>query len=92
MEKKMTDTRDPLEKAVDRSANWKRHFDLSERITRAESDVRRLLKPWRAVDAQDWQYLVSVIPDGGRGRFWKAVLGEMRAALENRAETSTPER
>lgn len=43
--------------------------------------LRALRRAFRAVDDQDWQYIVSVIPDGGRGRFWKAVLGEARAAL-----------
>jgi hypothetical protein len=40
-----------------------------------------LLNPWRAVDDQDWDYLLGLIPDGGRGRFWKAVFAEQRAAI-----------
>ncbi len=43
--------------------------------------IASLRRPWRAVDDQDWQYIASIIPDGGRGRFWKSVLAEMRAAL-----------
>lgn len=46
-----------------------------------QAENERLRKPWRAVDAHDWQYIASVIPDGGRGRFWKSVLSEMRIAL-----------
>lgn len=46
-----------------------------------QAEMAKLRRPWRAVDAQDWQYINSVIPDGGRGRFWKQVLAEMRVAL-----------
>lgn len=38
----MSDTRDPLEKAVDRSARWKEFFDLEERMTRTEAENERL--------------------------------------------------
>lgn len=47
-----------------------------------EGEIKQLRAPFRSCDDQDWQYIASVIPDGGRGRFWKAVLGEMRAALK----------
>jgi hypothetical protein len=47
-----------------------------------ENDIAALRRPWRAVDDQDWNYIMSVIGDGGRDRFWKAVLTEMRTALE----------
>ena len=40
-----------------------------------------LLSPWQNVDSQDWEYLLSLIPDGGRGRFWKDVLHRQRNAL-----------
>lgn len=46
-----------------------------------EAEIERLRAPFRACDEEDWQYLASVIPDGGRGRFWKAVLREVRGAL-----------
>lgn len=44
-------------------------------------ECERLTDPWRCVDGHDWDYLFSLIPDGGRGRFWKAVFTEFRAAL-----------
>lgn len=46
-------------------------------------DAERLRKPWQAVDAMDWDFVIGALSDGGRGRFWKAVLTEMRAALAN---------
>lgn len=48
---------------------------------RAAEEIIRLRRPWRAVDGEDWLYLESVIPDGGRGRFWKAVFEEVRNSL-----------
>jgi hypothetical protein len=36
----------------------------------------------RSVDDQDWDFLLGQLGDGGRGRFWKAVVGELRAALK----------
>lgn len=32
------------------------------------------------VDEQDWQYILSALGDGGRDRFWKEVLGKLKAA------------
>lgn len=49
------------------------------------AEIERLRDPFRAVDAQDWEFVMGALPDGGRGRFWKAVLTEMRAALEEKA-------
>jgi hypothetical protein len=50
---------------------------------RAAREIASLRHPFRGCDNMDWNYLASVIPDGGRGRFWKSVLGEMKAALSN---------
>lgn len=50
----------------------------------AADEIERLRAPWHAVDNEDWRYIVGLIPDGGRGRFWKAVLYDMRAALEEK--------
>ena len=36
---------------------------------------------FRAADDEDWRFLFSCLPDGGRGRFWKEVIGEARDAL-----------
>lgn len=44
-------------------------------------EIERLRRPYRAVDAEDWKYIMDALGDGGRGRFWKAVLIEVRAAL-----------
>ena len=45
-------------------------------------DNERLRAPWRAVDAVDWDYVMGSLGHGGRDRFWKEVLTEMRRALE----------
>lgn len=47
----------------------------------AIDDAISLRHPWRAVDGQDWEYLFSKLGYGGRDKFWRAVLSEMRAAL-----------
>lgn len=65
--------------------------DCEAEIERLTAWNERLRAPWSAVDDQDWQYLASLIPDGGRGRFWKAVLGEMRAALVDEQQASKTE-
>lgn len=41
-----------------------------------------LRKAFRNVDDMDWHRLQTWIPDGGSGRFWRAVFAEVRAALE----------
>jgi len=51
----------------------------------AVAEIERLWAPFRGVDSFDWAFLMGALPDGGRGRFWKAVLQEMRAALEQGA-------
>jgi hypothetical protein len=60
--------------------------NMAANLVKMHKDNERLRKPWRAVDDRDWQYIASIIPDGGRGRFWKSVLAEMRAALSSRQE------
>ena len=40
---------------------------------------------FRAADKQDWDHLFRFIPDSGHGRFWKAVFGEVLAALQPEA-------
>lgn len=47
-------------------------------LSRGESE---LVEAFGMTDDQDWEYLLSLIPDGGRGRFWKAVIAETRQAL-----------
>lgn len=42
------------------------------------NDMRAL---FRHVDDQDWEYLLSRIGDGGRDRFWKTVIADIRGAL-----------
>lgn len=44
-------------------------------------EISDLRHSFRAVDDEDWDYLLSTLSLGGRGRFWKAVLTEARAAL-----------
>jgi hypothetical protein len=49
---------------------------------RAENE--RLRAPWRNVDERDWIDAFALLGDGGRGKFWRAVLAEMRSAMENK--------
>lgn len=44
-------------------------------------ETERLRHPWRAVDDMDWDFIMSTLGYGGRERFWRAVLTEMRDAL-----------
>lgn len=43
--------------------------------------LRALSEAFRYVDQQDWDFLYERLGDGGRGRFWKAVFGEVRPLL-----------
>ena len=54
----------------------------NEAAKAALAEVDRLRAPFRAADDQDWEYLLSLLDDGGRGRFWKAVIAEIRSALK----------
>lgn len=47
----------------------------------AATEIEKLRLPFRAVDAEDWAFLMERLGDGGRGRFWKSVFAELRAAL-----------
>lgn len=58
---------------------------LSRQLAEARAEVERLRHPWRAVDGMDWEYLFSTIGWGGRDRFWREVLTEMRAELAQSA-------
>jgi hypothetical protein len=42
------------------------------------NDMRAL---FRNVDDDDWTWLLSHLNDGGRARFWKAVIADVRGAL-----------
>jgi hypothetical protein len=48
----------------------------------AADEIERLRLPFRAADNEDWAFLMERLGDGGRGRFWKAVFTEFRAAME----------
>jgi len=67
-----------------RNAARKSDLDADkELLTRAANEIERLRTPFRSVDNQDWEYLLNehALGDGGRDRFWKTVLREMRDAL-----------
>ena len=36
---------------------------------------------YRAVDDQDWKFLLAQLGDGGWGKFWKSVFAEVRSTL-----------
>lgn len=55
---------------------------IATNIVEAADEIERLRDPYRAVDDEDWQFIMSKLGNGGRGRFWKAVLTEVRGALE----------
>lgn len=62
-----------------------RNVDLLDDFARLEAadEIERLRRPWRNVDATDWEYIMDALGDRplGGDRFWKAVLTEMRGAL-----------
>jgi hypothetical protein len=45
------------------------------------AEIERLRAAFRHADQMDWDYLYERVGDGGRGRFWKAVFNDFRAAL-----------
>tara|TARA_R110000851_G_C13102466_1_gene568863 strand:+ start:3056 stop:3445 length:390 start_codon:yes stop_codon:yes gene_type:complete len=45
---------------------------------------------FRNADASDWQHLFAVLPDTGRGRFWKAVMTEARTAINAEVDGPKP--
>lgn len=47
----------------------------------AASEIDRLRGPFRNADAKDWEHLFRMLPESGHGKFWKAVLAEMKIAL-----------
>lgn len=58
------------------------HFsEMMEEIGAKNNEIAKLRRPYRAVDGEDWDFIMGILGDGGRGRFWKAVLTEVRAAL-----------
>jgi hypothetical protein len=46
------------------------------------SRLHRIEHAMKAVDDQDWDYLKSKLGDGGRDRFWKEVIRDLRVALQ----------
>jgi len=51
-----------------------------------EAAEAKLRHPFRNVDESDWHHLFAVLPDTARGKFWKAVFTEARAALTRSPE------
>lgn len=47
-----------------------------------EARIAELEAPYRNADALDWEQLFQMLPDSGHGKFWKAVMAEVRATLE----------
>lgn len=47
-----------------------------------ERDVTLLRSPFRNADQKDWEWLMERLGDGGHGKFWKAVMTEIRGALD----------
>jgi len=62
------------------AANFIERLSRSSDRTTApiRNDMRAL---FHHVDDQDWEYLLSRIGDGGRDRFWKTVIADIRGAL-----------
>jgi hypothetical protein len=61
--------------------NWNGAEPVRERFNALRARVERLEGAWQNVDDQDWEYLLSLIGDGGRARFWKDVFAKWRTAL-----------
>jgi len=58
------------------------HIENATRSEEAASEIERLRRPFRNADKRDWDLLFRMLPDSGYGRFWKAVLIEMKHALD----------
>ncbi len=56
--------------------------NLFDEMVRRRHRQQDLAGPFRAVDDQDWDYLIGCLGDGGRGRFWKAIFAELRPLLD----------
>jgi hypothetical protein len=56
-------------------------IDELRRLTSSPVSEEELAKTFECADEQDWAYLISLIPDSGRGRFWKDRLSVLRALL-----------
>lgn len=63
-----------LQLREDRPATIQEHRALRD-------EIKKLRHPFRSVDDLDWQHLNMMLPESGHGRFWKAVLAELRVAL-----------
>ena len=64
-------------------ADYKQAASVEAGLRREFYDKFMALRlPFAACDNQDWEYILGAIGDGGRDRFWKEVLRQMRAALE----------
>lgn len=48
-----------------------------------KKEVSTILSALAAVDPRDLDYLESVLSDGGRGRFWKKVISDIRHVFED---------
>lgn len=76
----------------DRAAERRRvGWEISDAMTPGEmeaaaAEIERLRHPFRNADRMDWDHLFRMLPDSGHGRFWKAVLMEMRDALTSASQ------
>ncbi len=55
--------------------------DALHRIERRLGRFWEVEQAMRSVDNQDWEYLLGLLGEGGRDRFWKEVLRDLRKAL-----------
>lgn len=49
-------------------------------------EITKLRYPFRNADALDWEHLFKMLPNSGHGQFWKAVLAEMKTALDDKQQ------
>ena len=56
-------------------------------IERRLNKLHRIEEIFCCADDQDWEYLLSRIGDGGRDRFWKSIITDLRPALKNAMDT-----
>ena len=59
--------------------------NLSLEIGKLRGQNKRLTDPFKRADAQDWQRLALELGQSAHGRFWKEVLWEVRAEMEEQA-------
>ena len=80
-----------LENGTDLGLAWEELCTIAELVLRTQAlrspptedadRVEAVARAFRNADGLDWNWLNNQIGDSGHGKFWKAIMAEVRAAL-----------